>query len=91
MINQRIRRTLMKLKTKTGEMLVLDEEQTAWKGESAKSDTSITVSEADELLENGDLEMVADESEITEADSLEEAEEPKAKPLKKKKIKVDGI
>jgi hypothetical protein len=32
MINQRIRRTLMKLKTKTGEMLVLDEEQTAWKG-----------------------------------------------------------
>jgi hypothetical protein len=48
------------------------------------------VSEADELLEKGDLEMVADESEITEADSLEEAEEPKAKPLKKKKIKVAG-
>ena len=78
----------MKLKTKTGEMLVLDEEQTAWKGESAKSDTSITVSEADELLEKGDLEMVAEESEIQE--SISEAEEPKAIPLKKKKKKVDG-
>ena len=78
----------MKLKTKTGEMLVLDEEQTAWKGESAKSDTSITVSEADELLEKGDLEMVAEESEIQE--SISEAEEPKATPLKKKKKKVDG-
>ena len=78
----------MKLKTKTGEMLVLDEEQTAWKGESAKSDTSITVSEADELLEKGDLEMVADESEIQE--SISEAEEPKATPLKKKKKKVPG-
>ena len=78
----------MKLKTKTGEMLVLDEEQTAWKGESAKSDTSITVSEADELLEKGDLEMVAEESEIQE--SISEAEEPKAIPFKKKKKKVDG-
>ena len=80
----------MKLKTETGEMLVLDEESQAWKGEGEDSDTSITVSEVDELLEKGDLEMVADESEITEADSLEEAEEPKAKPLKKKKIKVAG-
>ena len=79
----------MKLKTETGETLVLDEEQKAWKGESAESDTSITVSEADELLEKGDLEMVADESEITEAD-VSEAEEPKTTPLKKKKKKVDG-
>jgi hypothetical protein len=80
----------MKLKTETGEILVLDEESQVWKGEGEDSDTSITVSEADELLEKGDLEMVADESEITEADSLEEADEPKGKPLKKKKIKVDG-
>ncbi len=79
----------MKLKTETGEMLVLDEEQKVWEGESAESDTSITVSEADELLEKGNLEMVADESEITEADDPE-AEEPKATPLKKKKKKVDG-
>jgi hypothetical protein len=79
----------MKLKTETGEMLVLDEEQKVWKGETAKSDTSITVSEADELLEKGDLEMVADSSEITEAD-VSEAESPKATPLKKKKKKVDG-
>ncbi len=81
----------MKLKTKTGETLVLDEEQKVWKGDSDKSDTSMSVSEADELLEKGDLEMVAEDSEITEADpNLDEAEEPKAKPLKKKKIKVDG-
>ena len=80
----------MKLKTETGEMLVLDEESQVWKGEGEDSDTSITQSEADELLEKGDLEMVAEDSEITEADSLEEAEEPKAKPLKKKKIKVAG-
>ena len=80
----------MKLKTETGEMLVLDEESQVWNGETDESDTSITVSEADELLEKGDLEMVADESEITDADSLEEAGEPKAKPLKKKKIKVAG-
>jgi hypothetical protein len=80
----------MKLKTETGEMLVWDEEQKAYIGELSESDTSITHSEADELLEKGDLEMVADDSEITEADSLEEAEEPKAKPLKKKKIKVAG-
>ena len=79
----------MKLKTETGEMLVLDEEQEVWKGESAESDTSITVSEADELLEKGNLEMVADESEITEADDPE-AEEPNATPLKKKKKKVAG-
>jgi hypothetical protein len=79
----------MKLKTETGELLVLDEEQKVWKGDGAKSDTSITVSEADELLEKGDLEMVADSSEITEAD-VSEAEEPKATPLKKKKKKVDG-
>jgi hypothetical protein len=80
----------MKLKTETGEMLVLDEEQKVWKGETPGSDTSITVSEADELLEKGSLEMVADSSEVTEADSLEEAEEPKAKALKKKKNKVAG-
>jgi len=80
----------MKLKTETGEMLVWDEEQKAYVGELSESDTSITHSEADELLEKGDLEMVADESEITKADSLEEAEEPKAKSLKKKKIKVAG-
>ena len=79
----------MKLKTETGEMLVLDEEQKVWKGETAKSDTSITVSEADELLEKGDLEMVADSSEITEAD-VSEADSPNATPLKKKKKKVDG-
>ena len=79
----------MKLKTKAGEMLVLDEESQAWKGEGEDSDTSITVSEVDELLEKGDLEMVADESEITEAD-VSEADDPKAKPLKKKKIKVAG-
>ena len=68
----------MKLKTETGEMLVLDEEQKVWEGESAESDTSITVSEADELLEKGNLEMVADESEITEAD-VPEADEKKKK------------
>ena len=81
----------MKLKTKTGETLVLDEEQKTWKGESDESSTSMSVSEADELLEKGDLEMVADESEITEAEDVSEtAVEPKAKPLKKKKKKVDG-
>ena len=79
----------MKLKTETGELLVWDEEKKVYKGELSESDTSITVSEADELLEKGDLEMVADESEITEAD-VSEAEEPKAVPLKKKKKKVDG-
>ncbi len=73
----------MKLKTETGEMLVLDEEQEVWKGESAESDTSITVSEADELLEKGNLEMVADESEITEADDPEADE-------KKKKVAGSG-
>lgn len=72
----------MKLKTETGEMLVLDEEQEVWEGESAESDTSITVSEADELLESGDLEMVADESEITEAGDPEADE-------KKKKVAED--
>jgi len=80
----------MKLKTETGEMLVLDEEQNAWISADASSDTSINVSEAEELLEKGELEMVAEDSEITEADSLEEAETPKAKALKKKKIKADG-
>ena len=79
----------MKLKTETGEMLVWDEEQKAYVGELSESDTSITKSEADELLEKGNLEMVADESEITEAD-VSEADEPKAKALKKKKIKVAG-
>ena len=80
----------MKLKTETGEMLVLDESNKVWKGENAESDTSITVSEADELLEKGDLEMVAEDSEISKADSLEEAEAPKATPLTKKKKKVEG-
>ena len=80
----------MKLKTETGEMLVWDEESKVYKGELSESDTSITKSEADELLEKGDLEMVADESEMSDADSLEEAGEPKGKPLKKKKIKVAG-
>jgi hypothetical protein len=79
----------MKLKTKTGEMLVLDEDSKVWKGEESDSDTSITQSDADELLEKGDLEMVAEDSEITEAD-VSEAGDPKAKPLKKKKIKVAG-
>jgi hypothetical protein len=79
----------MKLKTKIGEMLVLDEEQNVWKSEIAESDTSIKVSEVDELLEKGDLEMVAEDSEITEAD-ISEAADPKAKALKKKKIKVTG-
>ena len=87
----------MKLKTETGEILVLDEESQVWKGEGEDSDTSITVSEADELLEKGDLEMVADESEITEADSLnpdvkdgKESPENKTTALKKKKVKVAG-
>ena len=81
----------MKLKTETGEMLVLDEETQVWKGEEEESTTSITVSEADELLEKGDLEMVADSSEIeTAEESLEEAGEPKGKALKKKKIAVAG-
>ena len=81
----------MKLKTETGEMLVLDEEAQVWKGEAEESSTSITVSEADELLEKGDLEMVADSSEIeTAEESLEEAGEPKGKSLKKKKIAVAG-
>ena len=87
----------MKLKTETGEMLVLDEDSKVWKGEESDSDTSITQSEADELLEKGDLEMVADSTEITEADSLnpnvkdgKEAPENKTTTLKKKKEKVAG-
>ena len=80
----------MKLIRETGEMLVLDESNKVWKGENAESDTSITVSEADELLEKGDLEMVAEDSEISKADSLEEAEAPKTTPLTKKKKKVEG-
>jgi len=87
----------MKLKTETGELLVWDEEKKVYKGELSESDTSITHSEADELLEKGDLEMVADESEITEADSLnpdvkdgKESPENKTTALKKKKVKVAG-
>ena len=87
----------MKLKTETGEMLVWDEEQKAYVGELSESDTSITHSEADELLEKWDLEMVADSGEITEADSLnpnvkdgKEAPENKTTTLKKKKEKVAG-
>jgi hypothetical protein len=52
----------MKLKTETGEMLVLDEAQKFYISENADSDTSIDVSELDALLESGDLEMVAEES-----------------------------
>lgn len=82
----------MKLKTETGEMLVLDDEAQTWVAESAESDTSITVSEAEELLEKGELEMVAEDSEISadEAESLDEAEAPKATKLSKKKKSEDG-
>ncbi len=75
----------MKLKTETGEMLVLDEAQELYISEDATSDTSIDVSEVDALLESGDLEIVAEES-----DEVVEATEPKANKLKKKKIKADG-
>ena len=75
----------MKLKTETGEMLVLDEAQEFYISEDAKSDTSIDVSEVDALLESGDLEIVAEES-----DEVVEAAAPKATKLKKKKIKADG-
>jgi|LWDU01.1.fsa_nt_gi hypothetical protein len=75
----------MKLKTETGEMLVLDEAGKFYISESADSDTSIEVSEANALLESGDLEMVAEDS-----DEVLEAAAPMAKSLKKKKIKADG-
>ena len=73
-------------------MLVLDDEAQTWVAESAESDTSITVSEAEELLEKGELEMVAEDSEISadEAESLDEAESPKTKQLTKKKKSEDG-
>jgi hypothetical protein len=82
----------MKLKKETGEMLVLDDEAQTWVAESVESDTSITVSEAEELLEKGELEMVAEDSEISadEAESLDEAEAPKAKALSKKKKSEEG-
>jgi len=78
----------MKLKTETGEELVLDEAGKQYVSESAESDTSIEVSDVDALLESGKVEIVAEETDdVTEAAS---AQEPKAKPLKKKKIKADG-
>ena len=78
----------MKLKTETGEELVLDEASEKYISESAESDTSIEVSDVDALLESGKLEIVAEDSDdVTEGAS---AVEPKAKPLKKKKIKADG-
>jgi hypothetical protein len=78
----------MKLKTETGEELVLDEAGKHYVSESAESDTSIEVSDVDELLESGKIEIVAEETDdVIEAAG---AAEPKAKPLKKKKIKADG-
>lgn len=78
----------MKLKTETGEELVLDEAGKHYVSESAESDTSIEVSDVDELLESGKIEIVAEETDdVIEAAN---AVEPKAKPLKKKKIKADG-
>ena len=57
----------MKLKTETGEMLVLDEAKEFYISENADSDTSIEVSKVEALLESGELEMVAEESEVVEA------------------------
>jgi hypothetical protein len=75
----------MKLKTETGEMLVLDEAKEFYISENADSDTSIEVSKVEALLESGELEMVAEES-----DEVVEATEPKATKLKKKKITAVG-
>ncbi len=75
----------MKLKTETGEMLVLDEAKEFYISETADSDTSIEASEVDALLESGKLEMVAEES-----DEVVEATAPKATKLKKKKITAVG-
>ena len=74
----------MKLKTETGEMLVLDEAKEFYISEDASSDTSIKYSEVDALLESGELEMVAEDTEIEEATS------PTAKPVSKKKKTVAG-
>jgi hypothetical protein len=76
----------MKYKTEAGEMLVLDEAGKYYISEDANSDTSIEVSEVDALLESGDLEIVAEESD----EVVETATAPKATKLKKKKIKADG-
>jgi hypothetical protein len=76
----------MKLKTETGEMLVLDEAKEFYISENADSDTSIEASKVDALLESGDLEIVAEDAD----DVTEAAAEPKANKLKKKKIKTDG-
>jgi len=62
----------MKLKTETGEMLVLDEAKESWISEDIASKTAFTVSEAEELLEKGELEMVAEDSEVETESSLEE-------------------
>jgi len=81
----------MKLKTETGEELVLDEASEKYVSESAESDTSIEVSDVDALLESGKVEIVAEDTDdVTEVDEATSATEPKAKPLKKKKIKADG-
>jgi len=76
----------MKLKTETGEMLVLDEAQEFYISEDATSDTSIEASEVDALLESGDLEIVAEDTD----DVTEGAAEPKAKNVTKKKKVIPG-
>ena len=75
----------MKLKTETGELLVLDEEKSAYVAESSESSTVVTVAEAEEMIEKGELEMVAEES-----DEVVEASEPTGKPVKTKKKKIAG-
>lgn len=76
----------MKLKTETGEMLVLEEEGEAriWVSESPGSNTVLSATDADELIEKGELEMVAEDSDVQEAD------DPKTKKLKKKKTVYPG-
>jgi hypothetical protein len=75
----------MKLKTETGELLVLDEGKEAYVAESSESSTVVTVAEAEEMIEKGELEMVAEES-----DEVVEASDPKAKAVKTKKKKIAG-
>lgn len=72
----------MKLKTETGEMLSLDESKENWISEDIKSDVAFTVSEAEELLEKGTLEMVAEDSEVNTDASITEGENPFAKKSK---------
>lgn len=73
----------MKLKTETGELLVLDEGKEAYVAESSESSTVVTVAEAEEMIEKGELEMVAEES-----DEVVEASEPTGKAVKTKKKKI---